>query len=177
MVKIPWVTKLSSPKSLAYFTNFNKYAIQSARSRTELTFYLDTVQRTIAMVLTHSVRQELLNLAIIQKINNRCYCWIVSRYNQSKGNKSKLGSLLTSSCTDKKYVLAKFLRVVTWCMTALLRPIGTQAWAQSTNWKEGSVFPMLVTIFNNCHPFFWWWPCFKFIFKQDYHKRGTANDL
>lgn len=74
MVKIPGVTKLSSPKSLAYFTNFNKYAIQYACSRTELTFYLDAIQRTIAMVLTHSVRQELLNPAIVQKINNGCYC-------------------------------------------------------------------------------------------------------
>lgn len=74
MVKIPGVTELSSPKSLACFLNFNKYAIQSAWSRTELTFYLDAIQHTIAMVLTYSVRQELPNPALVQKINNGCYC-------------------------------------------------------------------------------------------------------
>lgn len=70
MVRIPEVTKLSSPKSLACFPNFNKHVIQSTYSRTELTFYLDAIQCTIAMVFKISVRQELLNPAIIQKMEN-----------------------------------------------------------------------------------------------------------
>lgn len=73
-VKVPGVTKLSSPKCLACFSNFNKYVIQSTYSRTELTFYLDAIQCTIAMVLKILVRQELLNLAIVQKIENGCPC-------------------------------------------------------------------------------------------------------
>lgn len=74
MMKILGLTKLSFPKSLACFPNFNKYVIQSAYSRTELTFYLDAIQCTIAMVLKFSVRQELLNPAIVQKMENGCYC-------------------------------------------------------------------------------------------------------
>lgn len=74
MVTILGVTKLNSPKSLACFPNFNEYVIQSACSRTELKFYLDAIKCTIAMVLKISVRQELLNLAIVQKMGNGCSC-------------------------------------------------------------------------------------------------------
>ena len=49
MQNILGLTKLSSPKVLACFPNFNKYVIQSAYSRTEQTFYLDAVQCTVAM--------------------------------------------------------------------------------------------------------------------------------
>lgn len=163
MVKIPGVTKLSSSKSLACFPNFNKHAIQSGCSRTELTFYLDAIQRTIATVLTYSVRRELPNPAIVQKINNGCYCWIlVSRYNKSKGNKSKWGALLTSSCTDIKIRVSKVSEGSNLVYDSIAKTYwysDTQAWVENTNWMEDFVFPMLITVFNNCCPFFWWLSC------------------
>lgn len=74
MVMVLGVTKLSSPKSLACFPNFNEYVIQSAYSRTELAFYLDAIKCIFAIVLKILVRQELLNLAVVQKMGNGCSC-------------------------------------------------------------------------------------------------------
>lgn len=61
-------SKVGFSKALGQCSKFNKYVIQSAYSRIELTFYLDAIQCTTAMLF--SVTQKLVNLAIVRGQRN-----------------------------------------------------------------------------------------------------------